>query len=318
MAALLEEWRGRGRRLEVRGREVFCVDTGERGSGCRCLLILHGFPTSSLDFHRVLDALADRHRVVVHDHLGFGFSAKPAEYSYSLLEQAEVAFGLWERLGVEKGHLLAHDYGTGVATEVLARRERGGIPVELESVTLANGSVLVELARLRLSQRLARSPLLGPIFSLLVTRGYFRRVMRRLWGNPKRARRDDLDAMWDALREGDGHLRTTQISSYLDERVRFRGRWLGALRRLDLPAHVLWGRRDPVAVPAIAERLAEEIPGARLTWLGELGHYPMLEDPEAWSGAVLDFLAGAARGAQCPSPSSVGVRSTRRPGPRRA
>jgi pimeloyl-ACP methyl ester carboxylesterase len=45
-----------------------------------------------------------------------------------------------------------------------------------------------------------------------------------------------------------------------------------------------------VAVPAIAERLAAEIPGARLTWLDELGHYPMLEDPEAWSRAVLGFL----------------------------
>lgn len=277
----------------LRDRRVFCVDTGPGADGPQgpALLILHGFPTSSFDFHRVLDALAGPCRVIAHDHLGFGFSAKPADYSYSLLEQAEVAFELWSELGVEKGHLLAHDYGTSVATEVLARRERGGIPVELAGVTLANGSVLLELAKLRLSQRLARSPFWGPIFSRLVTRGYFRRVMRRLWGDPRRAGREDLDAMWDAIREQDGYLRTTQISSYLDERVRFRDRWLGALRRLDLPVHLLWGRRDPVAVPAIAERLAGAIPGARFTWLDELGHYPMLEDPEAWSREVLRFLA---------------------------
>jgi pimeloyl-ACP methyl ester carboxylesterase len=292
METLLERWRARGRTLDVRGRQIFCVDTGGGDPDRPALLILHGFPSSSLDYHRVLDDLAAGYRVVVHDHVGFGFSAKPADYSYSLLEQAEVAFELWSALGVAAGHLLAHDYGTSVATEVLARRERGGIPVELASVTLANGSVLLDLARLRWSQRLARSPLWGPLFSRLVTRGYFRRVVRRLWGDRGRADRADLDAMWDGLREGDGHLRTTQISSYLDERVRFRHRWLGALRRLDVPAHLLWGRRDPVALPAVAERLAEEIPGARLTWLDELGHYPMLEDPRAWSRAALDFLEG--------------------------
>jgi pimeloyl-ACP methyl ester carboxylesterase len=80
------------------------------------------------------------------------------------------------------------------------------------------------------------------------------------------------------------------ISSYLDERTRFRERWIGALRKLDLPAHVLWGRRDPVAIPAIAEALAETIPGARLTWLDELGHYPMLENPTRWAENVLSFF----------------------------
>ncbi len=284
---IAEAWRQRGRHLSLKGLRVFYIDAGPPEADC--LLVLHGFPTSSLDFHRVLDALAGEYRVIVHDHPGFGFSDKPADYSYSLLEQAEIAFELWRELGVGSGHLVAHDYGTSVATEILARRERGGIPVELESVTLANGSVLLELARLRMSQRIARSPVLGPIFSRLITRGYFKRVMRRLWADPRRAEKGDLEAMWQSIREHDGHLRTTQISSYLDERVRFRYRWIGALERLDVPAHVLWGRRDPVAVAVIAERLAEKIPGATLTWLDDLGHYPMLEDPQRWSAALLDW-----------------------------
>jgi pimeloyl-ACP methyl ester carboxylesterase len=41
----------------------------------------------------------------------------------------------------------------------------------------------------------------------------------------------------------------------------------------------MWGRKDPVAVFAIAERLAHEIPGARLVPLDALGHYPQVEDP---------------------------------------
>jgi pimeloyl-ACP methyl ester carboxylesterase len=54
--------------------------------------------------------------------------------------------------------------------------------------------------------------------------------------------------------------------------------------------HVLWGQRDPVAVGAIAQRLADEIAGAELTWLPQLGHYPMLEDPEAFARGLLRFV----------------------------
>ena len=45
-----------------------------------------------------------------------------------------------------------------------------------------------------------------------------------------------------------------------------------------------------MAVKAIAEQLAREIPGAALTWLEDLGHYPMLEAPSRWAEAVLGFL----------------------------
>jgi pimeloyl-ACP methyl ester carboxylesterase len=96
------------------------------------------------------------------------------------------------------------------------------------------------------------------------------------------------------LNHNGGRERLPAISSYLDERVRFRDRWTHALIAYDGPAHVLWGRRDPVAVPAIAERLASDLPRAELRWLERLGHYPMLEDPHAWARTVLAFLdAGA-------------------------
>lgn len=289
---LIAAWRARGSEVEVLGRSVFYVDTGP-GAG-EPILVLHGFPSSTLDFHRVIDRLGENHRVVLHDHLGFGLSDKPENYSYSLLEQAEVALALWRQLGIERGHLVAHDYGTSVATELLARRERGLLDFAPRSLTLCNGSVLIELASLRLSQRIARSPHLGPAFGRLVFAGYFKRVMRRLWGDPSRVAEQDLEAMWRGIVYRDGRLRVHQISRYIDERYRFRERWVGALRRLDLPTLILWARRDPVAVPAIAEGLAECIPGARLEWLDDLGHYPMLEDPDAWAEVLLDFLRSPA------------------------
>jgi len=284
----LAAWRARGRMLRVFGREVFVLVDGPEDA--EPLLVLHGFPTSSLDFRLALPRLAERHRVVIHDHVGFGLSDKPTDYSYSLFEQAEVALEVWRSLGVERGHLLAHDYGTSVATEILARRARRMCPIDFASVTLSNGSILLELAHLTPSQKLLRSPTLGPIFAALSSRFVFRAQLARILGSPGSVTREELDLMWDSIAYNGGRRVLPAISSYLDERVRHRARWFGALEALDVPAHVLWGRLDPIAVPAIAEAVAAAIRGSRLTWLDELGHYPMVENPARWADAAIGFI----------------------------
>ncbi len=284
----LDRWQAEGTHHEVFGRRLFVRDLG--GGGGTPLAILHGFPSCSFDFNLALPYLAPVRRVVVHDHLGFGLSDKPVKASYSLVEQAEMALGLWRELGLEKVHLLAHDYGTSVATELLARRERGLLPLEIASLTLTNGSVLIELAKLTATQQLLRRPWLGEIVVRLSTEGFFVRRMRKTLADPGSVPRRDLEALWAALVHNDGKRVFRRIAGYPDERWRFRDRWVGALERLDLPTLVLWGRRDPIAVPAIAETLARKIPGCHLVWLDEAGHYPMLEVPERWSAEVNRFL----------------------------
>ena len=102
------------------------------------MVILHGYPTSSYDYYKVLPELSKHYRVIIHDHLGFGFSDKPLDYSYSLLDQADLALQLWQQLGVKKTHLLAHDYGTSVATEIIARNNNHELTIEIEKLTLCN------------------------------------------------------------------------------------------------------------------------------------------------------------------------------------
>lgn len=284
----LAAWRDGGRVLEVFGLRVFVRQEGP--ADAPALLVLHGFPTHGFDFHRVLPSLARRFRVVIHDHPGFGLSDKPECWSYSLVDQAEVALEVWRRLGIPRGHLLAHDYGTSVATEVLARRERGLCPTPLDSVILSNGSVHLRLASLRLSQRLLRSKLSGPLFARLVSRSFFDRRLRSLFAQPGSVSDGEMEALWAGVSRDGGVLKAPQVSSYLDDRLRFEERWLPPLERLDLPCQVLWGDRDPVAVPEIARRLAADVPGARLTWIEGVGHYPMLEAPERFAEAVLAFL----------------------------
>ncbi|MCA9514229.1 MAG: alpha/beta hydrolase [Myxococcales bacterium] len=292
LPAALADWRATGRDLHVHGRRVFVHDLPGPTADAPVLAFLHGFPTSSHDLAPALAALRARCRVVAHDHVGFGLSEKPPgdAYGYSLFEQADVALGVWAALGVSRAHLVAHDYGTSVLTELLARRDRGLLPLDVASITLSNGSVHLDLARLSWPQKLMRSPRVGPLFTRLASERLFHRRMRALFGRPDAVDPATVGAMWALVVHDGGRAALTPLSRYLDERVRYARRWHGALERCDLPAHVLWGRADPIAVPAIAERLAAEIPGATLTWLDDVGHYPTLEAPDRWAAAALAAL----------------------------
>lgn len=282
----LRAWLERGRHHNVCGRRVFVLDTGapQEPQGRAPLLVLHGFPTSSFDFHLVLPELSRSRRVVLVDLPGFGFSDKPERYSYSLFEQADVVASLLERLELERPHVLAHDLGVSIACELLARRQRKLLAADFSSLMLMSAGIYEDLAKLTPSQQVLLTPL-GPAFAGLGIGAVFKRQMRTVFARP--VEDEELDAMWEQIVYLDGHKRLAKIAGYLRERQRFEERWISALRTCeDVPIQLLWGERDPTSVIAIAERLAKDVPGATLTRLHRVGHYPQLEAPEELSAAV--------------------------------
>lgn len=282
-----EAWRARGRYIDVPEGRVFVVELGaESDEGAIPALVLHGFPTSSWDFVDVAELVSQKRRVVLFDFLGFGYSDKPADHGYALFEQADVATLVARACGLTRAHVWAHDMGTSVATELCARRERGLLPFAMESLVLLNGSVHIEMASLTLGQRLLLSPA-GELFARVSTKRVFAAQMRRIFGRP--AQDDDLDAMWMLLARDEGSRRLPAIIEYVRERARFRRRWIGALERLDVPALIAWGKKDPICSLAIAEQLAKEIPHAALTIWEDLGHYPQVEAPPVVAEAVSRF-----------------------------
>ena len=70
-----------------------------------------------------------------------------------------------------------------------------------------------------------------------------------------------------------------KIAGYMKERERMGDRWTGPLHRLDLPFKVIWGKQDPIAVYAIAQKLCQCNPSVSLCTLEDVGDYPQLEDP---------------------------------------
>lgn len=283
-------WKTKGRYHTIDGKALFTIDTGPNDKNNTPLTLLHGYPTSSYDFWRVLPDLQKERRVIVHDHLGFGYSDKPDDYSYSLIEQADMALKLWKSLGVTEMSLLAHDYGTSVATEIIARRNLGHEPIKIKQLILCNGSIHVELANLRIIQHLLKNRVLGKYVARLSQEWIFIRNMKRLWYDRKKVDTDELKEMWYLLNYNDGKKNFHKVSQYIHERYLYWHRWIGNLQKLNIPVYILWGKEDPVAVKTIAKALHQEIKDAKLIWLSKTGHYPMLENPEGWTTAVLNIL----------------------------
>lgn len=283
----IQEWQRRGQVHTFFGLEVFALETGPRDA-TETLLLLHGFPSSSYDWAPLLPLLPPTWRLITLDLPGFGLSSKPAGAPYSLFEQADIVEQVLRAHGVSRAHVLAHDMGTTVACELLARRERGLLSFTIPSLTLTNGSVYIELAHLTPSQKILRTSI-GPLFAQRSTQKVFVWQLKRILGKP--VSDDALDEMWRLMVYRDGVARLAETIGYVSERWKFAERWTGALTRLNIPMLILWGRLDPVAVPAIAEKLAREIPGARLEWMEALGHYPQLEDPLVVATALRTFHA---------------------------
>jgi pimeloyl-ACP methyl ester carboxylesterase len=276
--------------IEVRAGAVWVLDEPGTDAAATPVLLLHGFPSSSFDFAEAIEKMGGRRRVVALDFLGFGLSDKPLDYGYSLFEQADSVIEVARAVGLSRAHLWAHDMGTSVTTELLARKERGLLPVELETVTLMNGSVHIELAHLTRGQKVLRSSW-GPAFARLSTRRIFGMQVRRTFA--RQPGEETIDAMWELLEREGGAARMAQTIGYVEERSRYRRRWIGALERCEVPVLVAWGERDPVAVLAIAEQLGREIPGAKKETWGELGHWPQVEDAGRVVGTVEGFWRGA-------------------------
>jgi pimeloyl-ACP methyl ester carboxylesterase len=286
----LRTWLDRGSHQNVCGRRVFVIDSAPSKAYARRapLLILHGFPSSSFDWHLILPELSRKRRVVLFDFPGFGFSDKPERYSYSLFEQADVVEALAERMGLERPHVVAHDMGVSVASELLARRQRKLLKGDLASLLLMSAGVYEDLAKVTTSQKVLLTPL-GPAFAGLGVGAVFRLQVQQVFERPVPA--GEVSAMWEQIVYLDGHKRMAQIIGYLRERARFEERWIGALRTAeDIPIHLLWGSHDPTSLISIGERLAFEIPNAELARLERVGHYPQLEAPDETAAAIESWL----------------------------
>ncbi len=289
MPPTVTEWRDGGRWVSTNSASVFVRSA--KGDG-PTLLLLHGYPSSSYDYRRVIPHLAGRAWLTL-DFLGFGLSDKPRPHRYSLLEQADIVQTVVLDETTGPVVIIAHDMGTSVTTELVARDLDGRLPFELQRVVLTNGSVILARASLRPIQKVLRGPL-GPIVALAANRGTFVRGFGRLFSANHPLSAEEAHAQWALMAHNGGHRIPHLLISYLDERVCYASRWHGAVRDWPKPLSFLWALDDPVATTNVLDGLRKLRPTANVVELPGVGHYPQVEVPDVFTRAALSLLTASA------------------------
>lgn len=310
-----DDWRSRGNWFRWRPRagdagevDVFHVEIGDPEAPA--LVLVHGFPTSSVDWIDLAGLLTDRFRVCAMDFPGFGFSDKPRGWGYSLDRDAEVLeHYVADVLGLPSTTMLAHDRGTSVALIHATGESR----VPLDHLFITNGNIFLPLSNLSDVQRLMLDPATGPDFLAQVTPEQFAAGMGDLTFTPPRVAGDpEVEALVAIFSHQDGLAVLHETIQYLVERSRGETAWLEALAARDLPTTFVWGVYDPISPPRVVSYVWNEYmmrkPGRNsLYFLPGANHYLQNDRPDALAATVrhaLDAPDDAAPGAIAAGPDA--------------
>jgi len=285
----IESWRLKGQLEEFRGHNIHTFFQDGEGP---LLILLHGFPTSSYDWRETIRLMPDQ-KLLAFDFLGFGLSDKPRDHNYTLSWQADLTEELADRYrDGEPVYVCAHDLGTSVATELLARDLVGELGFELCGMTIFNGAILVEKSNPTLAQKLLRGPF-GPLAARFANEAFFRRQFTSIFSEAHPASDRDVSDNWALMCFNDGNRLGHKLVSYMEERAIYADRWHGAIQRWKGDLKLVWGQQDPVVVPEVLDGLLELRPDLTVVRFEDVGHYPQVEDPARFVGVLEQFMSGS-------------------------
>ena len=251
------------------GREFRAAGVGsfvrEAGEG-EAVLCLHGVPTSSFLYRKVLDELAARGlRGVAPDLPGLGLAERPAGFDYSWTGLGRFCAAAVDALELERFHLVVHDVGGPVGFELGA-----AMPERVRSLTILNTIVEVDTFKRPWSMEPFARRGIGELYLRTLSKPAFR-VLMRLQGiaDMSAISGDELDAYVDLLKRDDGGAAFLKIMRGFERTAAKRDLYASAVRDVPFPVQVVWGERDP-ALPV--DRYGEE--ARRAAGLAEIHRLP--------------------------------------------
>ena len=240
------------------------------------LLIIHGFPNSSFDFHALIPLLESNYYIAALDFPGSGFSDKPLNgFSYMLAENAEIVdYFVREVVEFDNFAMFTHDRGVSIGLAFLGNYIDDPDPrYNLNYHFLSNSGMFLPLANLTDFQTIILDPVRGP--QMIEARSAQPRLME---GDPVAVAYSDIFAF------NDGNRSLLHVGKYLLERAENEFDWLDNLPRSPVPVAYLWGITDivnPIRIPNYIwlTYLNDRDVESSMWILPTAGHYPQRDNP---------------------------------------
>ncbi|MFG1946947.1 alpha/beta fold hydrolase [Nonomuraea sp. NPDC048826] len=238
------------------------------------LLLVHGSAASGRSWDAMVPLLAGSHRVIRIDLLGHGRSAKPAGPSYATVDQARRVGAALDLLGVGRATVVGHSSGGAVATALAEQR-----PDLVTALVLINTGPGMDA--FIASESAAISPAQWPPTNEQIRQFAGSGFSRPGYEVPR--------TILDEMRMMTHHTLVTTMrgtTEYLQQR-----RLPDRLAVLGKPLLVIFGADDRRWRSSSAADY-RAVPGARIELLPEVGHTPILEDPDRTAALLLTFTRG--------------------------
>ena len=266
------------RRMKVDGINT-SVLVGGVSPSAEAVVFVHGNPDAGADWMPLMTRIVEFAMVVAPDLPGFGAADKRADLDYTVEGQARFLDGLINQLGIERVHLVAHDFGGPFATTWAADH-----PDRVASVTLINTGVLIGYRWHRMA-RVWRTPVIGELMMRLTTP----RVGRFVIGHDN----PGLSQQWVDIVAG--HLAPEEtkravLRLYRSTDLNEHERLVSRLSEHDHDALVVFGDADAYIPVAQAHRQVKPFPRVRVKILPGVGHWGWLEQPDQVAAHVVPFL----------------------------
>lgn len=249
------------------------VDVGQGPA----VVLIHGFASNLENWTPVIPVLAKSHRVLALDLKGFGWTDRP-EGDYSPHAQAQLVSALMKERGIESAVIVAHSWGSSVALD-LALTE----PEKVTRLALYDAWVYEE--QLPSFFHLSRAAGVGELlFGLFYDQRPDERMANAFF-DPMFVTEAQVEEVEKALQRPG-----TRAAALAAARGQRYANIQADYKRIDVPTLLLWGRDDTVTPVAVGERLANDLPHARLIVYPRCGHFPMREAATASTGDLERFI----------------------------
>ncbi|MBI2389819.1 MAG: alpha/beta hydrolase [Deltaproteobacteria bacterium] len=268
--------------VEVGGMRVHVRDEGPRDDP-KPIVLLHGTSASLHTWEGWARALRDKRRVIRFDLPGFALTGPSPDGRYDIESYVRFTRAMLDRLAVRRCVLAGNSLGGKIAwetaladagrVEALVLVDAGGYPMESQSMPIGF--------------RLAKTPVVNRLTSLVLPRSIIVSSLRDVYGDPTKVTPELIDLYFDmAIREGN---RRALVARFAQTQ---HGAGSERIAQLKIPTLVMWGGRDRLLPPAHGERFHREVAGSKLVIFDDLGHVPHEEDPARTVAAVQGFLGG--------------------------
>jgi haloalkane dehalogenase len=286
VAEVIEAHAAAGRRFEADGIRSFMREQRPPEGG-PAVVLLHGVPTSSFLYRKVIPALADQGlHAIAFDFPGLGLADRPVEFDYTWSGLARWMEAAIDALEIGRCHLVVHDIGGPIGFEwAIRNRDR------LISMTVLNSIVDVASFRRPWPMRPFAARGIGTLWLRSLRPWPMSELFYRLGiGDRSAVPRREVYAYYHLLKRGDGgraFLRIMRGFELTEDKQRFLHEGLAGR---DYPARIVWGQRDP-AIGSDQLRAAQHVLEVAEPVLVPAKHFLQEDQPAAVASAVGDLIA---------------------------